>query len=58
MTDAEVALAEEFVLEAEQLPALDGEVAAPDETHRLATGGPVERLGDGRPPVDDDRFGV
>ena len=38
--------------------ALDDEVAAPHQPHRLATGGPVEGLGDGCPPVDDDRLGL
>ena len=58
MADAEVAAAEQLVLDAEQVPALDGEVAAAHEAHRLAAGGPVERLGDRRPPVDDDRLGL
>ena len=58
VADAEVAAAEQLVLDAEQRAALDGEVAAADEAHRLAPGGPVERLGDRRPPVDDDRLGL
>ena len=58
MADAEVALAEQLVLDAEQLAALHGEVAAPDQAHRLAAGGPVERLGDRGPPVDHDRVAV
>ena len=58
MADAEVAAAEQLVLDAEHVPALDGEVAAAHEAHRLAAGRPVERLGDGRPPVDDDRLGL
>ena len=58
VADAEVAAAEQLVLEAEDVAALDGEVAAADEAHRLAAGGPVERLGDRRPPVDDDRLGL
>ena len=49
-------LAEELVVEAEQQPAAGGEVTAADQAHRLAAGGPVERLGDRRPPVDDDRL--
>ena len=53
-----MALAEQLVLDPEQLLALDGEVAAAGEAHRLAAGGPVERLGDRRPPVDHDRFAV
>ena len=58
MADAEVALAEQLVLEPEQLAALDGEVAAAGEAHRLTAGRPVERLGDRRPPVDHDRLAV
>ena len=58
MADAEVAGAEQLVLDAEQVAALDGEVAAAHEAHRLAAGGAVERLGDRRPPVDHDRLGV
>ena len=58
MADAEVALAEQLVLDAEQLAALDGEVAAAGQAHRVAPGGPVERLGDRRPPVDHDRLAV
>ena len=58
MADAEVAAAEQLVLEAEHGAALDDEVAAAHQAHRLAPGGPVERLGDGRPPVDDDRLGL
>ena len=38
--------------------ALHGEVAAAGEAHRVAAGGPVERLGDRGPPVDDDRLAV
>ena len=58
VADAEVALAEQLVLDAEDGAALDGEVAPAEQAHRLAAGGAVERLGDRRPPVDDDRFGV
>ena len=36
VADAEVALAEQLVLDAEQVAALDGEVAAADQAHRLA----------------------
>ena len=49
-------LAEELVLDAEQLAAPGGEVAAADEAHGLAAGGPVERLGHRGPPVDHDRL--
>ena len=31
---------------------------AAGEAHRLAPGGPVERLGDGSPPVDHDRLAL
>ena len=58
MADAEVAAAEQLVLDAEDRAPLDGEVAAAHEAHRLTSGGPVERLGDGCPPVDDDRLGL
>ena len=37
-----------------QRAAPGGEVPAPGQAHRLAAGGPVEGLGDRRPPVDDD----
>ena len=58
MADAEVALAEQLVLEAEDGATLDGEVTPTEQAHRLPPGGAVERLGDRRPPVDDDRFRV
>ena len=51
-------LAEELVLDGEELAATGGEVAAADEPHRLAPGGPVEGLGDRRPPVDHERLAV
>src|SRR5690606_21197893 len=50
------ALAEQLVLDAEELAAAGGEVPAADEPHRRPPGGPVERLGDRRPPVDDERL--
>ena len=56
--DAEVALAEQLVLDVEELAAPHGEVAAPDQAHGVAAGGPVERLGHRRPPVDDDRLAL
>ena len=58
VADTEVALAEQLVLQPQQGAALHGEVPAAGEAHRLAAGGPVERLGDGCPPVDDDRFAL
>ena len=42
----------------EQVAALDREVAAAGEAHRVAARGAVERLGDRCPPVDHDRLGV
>ena len=56
--DAEVPGTEQLVFDAEQRPAVHREVASPRQPHRLATGGPVERLGDRRTPVDHDRFAV
>src|SRR6056297_3078906 len=47
-----MALAEQFVLEAEQLATFDGEMPTPQQPHRAATRGPVERFGHRRPPVD------
>ncbi len=58
VAEAEMALAEQFVLEAEQLAALDHEVPPAQQPHRAAAGGAVERLGDRRPPVDDHRLAV
>jgi hypothetical protein len=49
-------LAEQLVLDAEQLPAPGGEVSAPHQPHRRPAGGPVEGLGDGCPPVDHQGF--
>jgi hypothetical protein len=54
LADAEVALAEQLVLESQQARPLDGEVTPAHEAHRVAAGRPVERLGDGRPPIDHD----
>jgi hypothetical protein len=58
VAEAEVPLAEQLVLDTEEFLALDGEVAPPQQTHGVATGGPVEGLGDRCPPVDDDRLAV
>ncbi len=58
MTDAQMALAEQFVLEAEQLATLDDEVSPAQQPHRTATGRPVERLGHRGPPVDHHRLAV
>ena len=54
MADAEMAVAEQLVLDAQDGAAFDGEVAAALQAHRLAAGRPVERLGDRSAPVDDD----
>ena len=56
MADAEVAGAEQLVFDAEQVATLDHEMPTPHEPHRLAPGGSVERLRDGRSPVDHDRI--
>ena len=58
MADAEVALTEQLVLDAEQRAAFDGEVTTPEQSHRAATGGAVERLGDRGTPVDHHGFTV
>ena len=58
MTESEVTLAEELVFDAEQISTLDDEVAAAGEPHRVTSGGPVERLGHRRSPVDDNRLAV
>ncbi len=48
-------LVEHLVVEGGDFAALAGdEVAAPDHRHRLDRGGPVEGLGDGGAPVDDE----
>jgi hypothetical protein len=47
---------EELVLEVQHLGAVREEVASQLQAHRVGTGRPVERLGDGGPPVDDQRF--
>ena len=46
--------AEEFVVDTEQGAAAGGEVTPALDTHRFATGGPVEGFGHGSSPVDDD----
>ena len=56
--DAEVSLAEQLVLDPQQLLTLDREVAPAGDAHRVAAGRAVERLGDRGPPVDDDRLTV
>ncbi len=49
---------EPLVLDPHDLAALEGEVAAEDESLGVATGGPVEGLGNRGPPVDDERLVV
>ena len=49
-------LAEQLVLDGQQLAAPGGEVAAADQAHRRAPGGPVEGLGHRGPPVDHQRL--
>ena len=46
-------IAEEFVFDGEQGAPARREMAAAFEPERLAAGGPVEGLGDRRPPIDD-----
>ena len=47
---------EELVLEVQHLLPFGEEVAAADQAHGVGAGGPVEGLGDRRPPVDDQRL--
>ena len=49
-------LAEELVLDPEQLAAARGEVPAAGQAHRVTAGRPVEGLGHRRPPVDHHRL--
>ena len=49
---------EHLVLEPDQLAVAPTEVASPHDTHRVVRQRPVERLGGGRPPVDDERIAV
>ena len=58
VSDAEVTLAEQLVLDAEQRASFDGEVSSAHEPHRLATSGTIERLGNRGSPVDDHRFPI
>ena len=58
VSDAEVSLAEQFVLDPEQGGTLDHEVSAAGQTHGLAAGGTVEGFGDRCSPVDNDRVAV
>ena len=47
---------EELVLEVQHPLAFGQEMAPADQTHRVGAGGPIERLGDRRPPIDDERL--
>ncbi len=58
MADTEVTVAEQLVFQPEQRSPVHGEVPTTGESHRFAAGGPVERLGDRRAPVDDDRLAL
>ena len=58
VADAQVALAEEFVFDTEQLATLDGKVTSTSEPHRLATRRSIERLGYRRAPVDHHWFAL
>jgi hypothetical protein len=49
-------VAEQLVFDAYDAPALGGQVATSGQAHGMAPGGPVERLGDGSPPVDHQRL--
>ena len=50
--------AEALVLDADHLTPVEGEVPTEDEALRVASGRPVEGLGDRRAPVDDQRLVV
>ncbi len=49
---------EDLVLQPDQLAMPPTEVASPHDTHGVVGQRPVERLGDRRPPVDDERVAV
>ena len=49
---------EQLVLQVEHPTALGEEVPPQGQPHRVGPGGPVERLGDGSPPVDDQRLEI
>ena len=49
---------EHLVVEPDQLAVAPAEVASPHHTHGVVRQRPVERLGGGRPPVDDERITV
>ena len=47
-------VAEQFVLDTQQLSATGGEVTTAGQPHRRPAGGPIERLCDRCPPIHDD----
>jgi hypothetical protein len=49
---------EQLVVDPQQGAPPRGEVASSTEAHRITTRGPVERLGDRSPPVDDHGFAL
>ena len=49
---------EELVFEVDHAPAFGEQVPPPAQVHRVGTGGAVEGLRDGRPPVHYERFVV
>ncbi len=54
--DSQREITEQFIVDSEQRSAAGGEVPPPLDTHGLAPSSPVERLGNRRAPVDDDRI--
>jgi len=53
-----LAALEVLVLVRRQLPVMEAEAAPQSHAHPVGGGGPVERPGDRRPPVDDDRIPI
>jgi hypothetical protein len=49
---------EHLIVEPDQLAVAPAEVTSPHDTHRVVRQRPVERLGGGRPPVDDERIAI
>ena len=58
LTNTEMASTKEFILDAEQVAPLHGEVTTARKAHRFAASGPVERLGHRRTPIDHDGFAI
>ena len=57
-TNAEVVLAEQLVFNGHQRATIHHEVATTHQLHGVSTGGPIERLSDRSPPVDDQLIAV